>query len=177
MIKKVLIATDGSEHAGKAVAFGSDIAAKYDAEVMLVHVLLRNELSENLRHMAEVELLGAEGGQPLSKATANVPAARFPADINFLDGDATTTDQILRAVGDHLLDQAEQLAREHGVAKVAKRIEDGNPVHRILEIVEAEDMDLVVTGARGLSDFAALLIGSVSHKLSHLSPVTCITVR
>ncbi len=63
MLKKVLIATDGSDHGTKAVAFGSDIAAKYEAEVVLVHVLLRDELSENLRHMAEVEHLTAEGGQ------------------------------------------------------------------------------------------------------------------
>ena len=57
MINKVLIATDGSEHAAKAVAFGADIASKYGAEVLLVHVLLRGELTENLRHMAEVEHL------------------------------------------------------------------------------------------------------------------------
>ena len=47
----------------------------------------------------------------------------------------------------------------------------------ILETVEAEQADLVVSGARGLSDLKALMVGSVSHKLSHLSPVTCVTVR
>jgi len=177
MINKVLIATDGSEHARKAVEFGSDIAAKYGAEVVLVHVLLRNELSESLRHVAEVEHIAAEGGQPLSKAIASVPFARFPANIIYSDESATTPDQVLRAVGEHVLSQAEQLAREHGVGKIARRIEDGNPVKRILETVEAEHVDLVVSGARGLSDLASLLVGSVSHKLSYLSPVTCITVR
>ena len=177
MFKKVLIATDGSEHGEKAVALGSDLASKYDAELVLVHILLRNQLSENLRHMVEVENLAAGGGQALSKAMASVPPGRFPAGITFSDEDATTPDRVLRAVGEHVLRQAEQLAREHGATKVTRRIEDGDTVKQILEIIEAENVDLVVTGARGLSDFKALLVGSVSHKLSHLSPVTCVTVR
>lgn len=177
MIKKMLIATDGSEHAEKAVALGSDIAGKYDAEVVLVHVLLRNELSESLLRMAGVEHPAATGGPSLAKAIASVAAARFPAYINFPDEEATTADQVLRAIGERVLHRAEKIAREHGVTKVSKRIEDGDPVKRILEIVEAESLDLVVSGSRGLSDFKSLLVGSVSHKLSHLSPVTCVTVR
>ncbi|NNJ73918.1 MAG: universal stress protein [Anderseniella sp.] len=177
MLKKVLIATDGSDHGTKAVAFGSDIAAKYGAEVVLMHVLLRDEISENLRHVAEVEHLTAEGGQPLSKAISSVPAGRFPADVVFSDEDTRTPRSVLQAVGEHVLKQAEKTAREHGVSKTKKRIEDGNPVKRILEIIETEDVDLVVSGARGLSDLKALLMGSVSHKLAYLSPVTCVTVR
>jgi nucleotide-binding universal stress UspA family protein len=177
MIKKVLIATDGSEHATKAVEFGSDIAAKYGASVVLAHVLLRDELSENLRHMAEIERLPAEGGKPLSEALAGVPEGRFPAGIVFTTEKPATPDRLLIAVGEQVLGQAEELAHKHGVGKVVKRIEDGNPVKRILEIAETEHVDLVVCGARGLSDLKALLLGSVSHKLSHLAPVTCITVR
>jgi nucleotide-binding universal stress UspA family protein len=39
MIKKILIATDGSKHAKKAVDHGCDIALKYDASVCLIHVI------------------------------------------------------------------------------------------------------------------------------------------
>ena len=177
MIKKVLVAVDGSENAMKATEFGADIAAKYDAKMVLVHVLLRNELSESLRHLAEVEHLTAEGGQSLIKAMASVPLARFPGDIVFSDESAKTPENVLRSVGKFILGQAETLAREHGVSAVTKRMEDGDTVNRILEIIKAEDVDLLFTGARGLSDLKALLVGSVSHKLSHLSPVTCITVR
>lgn len=177
MIKKVLIATDGSDHARKAVAFGSDIAAKHDAELLLVHVLLRKELPENLRRVAEVEYLAAEGGRPLLEGIAGVPAGRFPADVEYPRDNAISPDQLLRAVGQQVLDQAERVAHEHGVRKVGKRIEDGDPVSRILEIIQVENVDLVVSGARGLSDWKALMVGSVSHKLTHLSPVTCVTVR
>ena len=38
MLKKILIATDGSDHARKAIEYASDIAAKYKATVYLIHV-------------------------------------------------------------------------------------------------------------------------------------------
>lgn len=177
MINKVLIATDGSEHASKAVALGAGIAAKYGAEVLLVHVLLRNELSDDLRRMARIEHLTGEGGKPLSDSLAEVPAGRFPAYITFATEQEDTPDSLLRAIGAQILDHAEDLAREHGAEKVSKRIEDGKPVDRILAIAEAEKVDLIVSGARGLSDLAALVLGSTSHKLAQLAPVTCLTVR
>jgi nucleotide-binding universal stress UspA family protein len=177
MFKKVLIATDGSDHAAKAVAVGADIAAKYGAEVVLVHVLLRGELSENLRHMAEVENLADTVGPSLQQALAAVPEGRFPANINFAAEETATAYRMLTAIGEQVLHRAEQAARDHGVKKLSTHMEDGDPVKRILEVVEKEGADLVVAGARGLSDIKALIVGSVSHKLSHLSPVTCITVR
>ena len=176
MVRKVLIATDGSDHAKKAVAFGSDIASKYGAEVVLVHVLLRDELSENLRHLAEVEYREGEGGKPVSDAVAAIPEGRFPA-VHLEPKSAQEPGQVLRAVADQVLDEAERVAKEHGVTKVTREIEDGDPVKRILEVARDADPDLIVTGARGFSDFKALLVGSVSHKLMNHAPVTCITVR
>jgi nucleotide-binding universal stress UspA family protein len=177
MIKKVLIATDGSGHAQKAVTFGADLASKYDAEVVLLHVLLRGELSENLRHMAEVEHLFAEGGRRLREAFSSIPQGRWPLEIMIPSEGISSEGELLHAVGEQILDYAEDLAKERGASKIKKRIEDGNPVTRVLETLEAEDADLLVTGARGLSDLKALMVGSVSHKLSHMAPCTCISVR
>ena len=39
MIKKILVATDGSTHAGKALEYASDFASKYQATVHLIHVI------------------------------------------------------------------------------------------------------------------------------------------
>jgi nucleotide-binding universal stress UspA family protein len=38
MIKKILVATDGSDYATKGIEFASDLAAKYKATVYLIHV-------------------------------------------------------------------------------------------------------------------------------------------
>jgi nucleotide-binding universal stress UspA family protein len=39
MIKKILVPTDGSGHARKAIEFACDIALKYEARLYLVHVV------------------------------------------------------------------------------------------------------------------------------------------
>lgn len=173
MIKKVLIATDGSEHATKAIEFGSDIAARYDAEVVLVHVLLRHELPDDVKRIVAVEHLTVR--EPLPSAA--VPAVDLANIINIRGGAPTIPDEALSAIGERVLEHAENTARDRGVEKIVKRIEDGKPVDRILAVAKEEGVDLIVSGARGLSDLQALLVGSVSHKLSHLAPVTCLTVR
>jgi len=173
MIRKVLIATDGSEQATKAVEFGSDIAARYDAEVVLVHVLLRHELPEDMKRMVAAEHLTAKAPLP----SAAVPAVDLANIINMSGGGAPIPDEALAAIGERLLEHAEAIARDRGVDKVVKRVEGGKPVDSILLVAKQEGVDLIVSGARGLSDLEALFVGSVSHKLAHLSPVTCLTVR
>jgi nucleotide-binding universal stress UspA family protein len=39
LIKRILVATDGSDHANKAIEIASDIAQKYDATIVLLHVV------------------------------------------------------------------------------------------------------------------------------------------
>lgn len=173
MIKKVLIATDGSEHANKAVEFGSDIAAQYGASVVLVHVLLRHELPDDMKRMASVEHLARENPLP----SAAVPAVDLANIINLRGGIPAVSEQALAAIADQILGTAEKTARDHGVKEIIRHVEDGKPVDQILAVAKSENVDLIVSGARGLSDLAALFVGSVSHKLAHLSPVTCLTVR
>lgn len=175
MFKKVLIATDGSEHATKAVGIGADIASKYDAEVLLVHVLMRHEVSEDLKRLVEIEHLADERGEPLATIVAAVPSGRYPAVT--VSQRSPEPDKMLSAIAEQLLRMAEETVRSHGVTKVSQRIMDGKPVNAILDLVKSEDVDLLVVGTRGLTDAHALLMGSVSHKLAHLSPVTCVAVK
>ena len=41
MIKTIVVPTDGSAHAKKAVDLAADIAEKYGARIVLLHVFLR----------------------------------------------------------------------------------------------------------------------------------------
>ncbi len=45
MIKTILVPTDGSEHAKKAVLLAADIAEKFDARMVVLHVLSKDPLS------------------------------------------------------------------------------------------------------------------------------------
>jgi nucleotide-binding universal stress UspA family protein len=176
MIKTILAATDGSDHARKAVRLAVDLADKYGAKLVLVTVLLRGELDESLRHMAEVERLKAEGGKPLQQAIAAIPEARFPVDmIPPEPGDSH--DDILKAVAEQILDSAEHEARERGAKDIERIAEDGDVVNRVLQVAADAGADLIVTGSRGLSDLKGMLVGSTSHKLSHHADCTVVTVR
>jgi len=175
MVKKVLIAIDGSDHAGKAVGLGADIAAKYDAELILLHVLLRRELPRELQRLAEAEHLVAGDGRRTTPA--GVPVADLGSYINLADGNPTMTEDILRMIGNKILDNSESAALEHGAKKVSKRVEDGKPVEVILDVAKSEKVDMIVTGARGLSNVKSIFVGSVSRKLAQMSPVTCVTIH
>jgi len=155
------------------VELGSDLAARYDAEVVLVHVLLRHELPDDMKRMAAVEHLTTQAPIP----SAALPAVDLANIINMSGAKPNVPEETLGAVGERVLEHAEEIARDRGVDTVVKRVEDGKPVDRILAVANEENVDLIVSGARGLSDLKALLVGSVSHKLAHLAPVTCLTVR
>lgn len=176
MFKKVLIATDGSPHSERAVEVGADIASKYDADVCIVHVLLSGEVSEALMRLAEVENLVGYAPRSPSRAVGATEMATVGHQARTAEDEARSY-RVLTAVGERILGTSESIAQEHGVRHVATRLADGDPTGEILKAAEEEKADLVVCGTRGLSDFRALMLGSVSHKLSHLSPVTCITVR
>ena len=55
MFKKILCPTDGSDHANKALSLAVDLASKYEARLLLVHVLLRNVNTRELKRFAEIE--------------------------------------------------------------------------------------------------------------------------
>jgi len=59
--------------------------------------------------------------------------------------------------------------------QVTEGIYDAQPARILVE--RAEGADLLVVGSRGLGDFKALLLGSVSQECSHHSPVPLVIVR
>ncbi len=175
MFKTILAATDNSEHARKAVALAGDLAEKYGAKLVLVHVVNPKQLTPDARHMAEVEHLVDTG----NKAVLNDLAFATPGDwstrIASLRDNAELTNKVLMALGQHVLTEAKDAV--HSGGKVVTRLEEGEPVERILACAADEKADLIVLGSRGLSDLKGLMMGSVSHKVSQLAKCTCVTVK
>jgi len=85
--------------------------------------------------------------------------------------------EIRRFVAERIVSEAEKVARDKGVKNVHCVIEDGDPGKEILRHAEEETANLIVMGSRGLGDLQGLLMGSVSHKVSQLSPCSCLTVK
>ena len=53
----------------------------------------------------------------------------------------------------------------------------GRAAQEIMDVAVTEDAGLIVMGSRGMSDWQGLLVGSVAHKVVHLSSVPVLIVR
>ncbi|MBB3191508.1 universal stress protein [Halomonas cerina] len=80
-------------------------------------------------------------------------------------------------IGRELLDKAAEEARTLGIENVETVIGQGSPAQRILEEAKQRGVDAIVMGSRGLGDLKGLVVGSVSHKISHAAPCSVITVH
>ena len=55
MIKKILVPTDGSGHAEKAVNYASDLALKYDAGLYLMHAVQESKIPDGFEEFLKAE--------------------------------------------------------------------------------------------------------------------------
>jgi nucleotide-binding universal stress UspA family protein len=174
-MERILVTLDGSEHSEKALDLASDIASKYGAELVLLHVLSDRPLTDAERHMAEVEYLddllssldapGIEGGVDPRRRAQRV-----------LQHYAEVAHRFREAMGNRLMARACGRAREKDVGSIQTLLEDGDPVNTILRLAKGLGVDMIFLGSRGLGDAKGLLMGSVSHKVAHLAECTCVSV-
>ena len=104
------------------------------------------------------------------------------------------TDHLGATTGSTPVDYTPDKGHEHGEAllketwaavgdpsaEVHFHVEDnppGRPDRTIVEMAQALEVDAIVMGSRGLSDMKGLVVGSVSHKVSHVAHCTVITLH
>lgn len=151
MSKKFLVGVDGSEHGWKALGLAAELAKASDTELLVVHVVPPESLPRGLQQFAKVE------GMPIEEVSARY---RFE-----------------RSIGDNITNEAEARARKSGLTRIATRVVEGNPADQIVEQARSEGADMLFLGSRGLGDVKGMLMGSVSHKVMHLAPCTCVAVK
>lgn len=176
MIKTILVPTDGSGHAKKAIDLAADMAEKYGARMVILHVLLRHMSESDIETLCKENSVSGALEKKLAdlrKAFLEMVAASYEAGPMSI----LIPDDILMDVGNLILDNARQRAESKGVKDIAAHIVDGAPADNIVAAAEQEKADMIVMGSRGLGNIAGLLMGSVSHKVSHLSSCTCVTVK
>lgn len=67
--------------------------------------------------------------------------------------------------GDAIFEDVSELLGESNDLEVSYMIKEGSPANVILQTIEDSDVDLVVMGTSGKSDFDRILIGSVAEKV------------
>lgn len=178
MFKTIVVATDSSDHAGKAVAVAGDLAAKYDANLTLIHILLRRDSeASDIRSLIDVNNLPDSQREDLERFESLQQQRKKGTSGVVISVAIPIPEDLLVAVGNAIIAKAEAIAREHGASKIDSIMSEGDPADIIVDCARSRSADLIVLGTRGLSGLKGMFVGSVSHKVSQLADCTCITVR
>jgi nucleotide-binding universal stress UspA family protein len=86
-----------------------------------------------------------------------------------LGGDSATTFELMEQLqkkAKKFLDECEEQAVRNNIP-IEVMVKQGDPAKIIIEMANAKNYDLIITGSRGMSAFKELLVGSVTLKVIH----------
>ena len=145
--KKILVACDCSDYAGPIFEYAVQVAKGTAAQIIVVNVI--NEIP--LGH--------------IQRAMNMYTAFDLDAYVTNLNKDnEASIHAMIRATG-----------RSDLFKKII--IKRGIPYQVLLEVIAAENADLVVMGNKGRGNLADTVVGSCARKMFHRCPVALLSVR
>jgi nucleotide-binding universal stress UspA family protein len=143
---KVLLPVDGSQNSLRAVKFaGALLKDIKTSNITLFYVIAGGYLSEHMKNIdLRTELIKE------SEIFKRIKKKHIKEDIM-----------------PFLLDYEKILKISGFAGSIEKRIEEGDPGNKIIEIVKKENFQTVMLGRRGLSELKGFFLGSVSSKVLH----------
>lgn len=154
MIKKILVALDGSESADKALDFALDLAGKCSAEILLLSVVPPV--------IVPPYVYPSFGATPVPS-----PPSEFQTYSDKLKG---RFEKVLRGA-------LKKTRETNPDLKVSTKLEDGHVAEKIIKTAEEENVDLIVMGSRGLSGIKELFLGSNSDTVVHKATCPVLIVK
>ncbi len=175
MIPNILVATDGSNTADRAIEFAADLASRLGVRLTVGHVLQHGARAEELNRMAEVEHLVRHAASEARQNFANVPSNIDAIFTSTLSGAEKA--RIIAMIGEEIVDRAARRAKDAGAKDVSIRVVNGDYDEGILEMAKDVGADTIVIGQRGLGRLQRVFQGSVSQKVNQQADCTVVTVR
>jgi nucleotide-binding universal stress UspA family protein len=175
MFSKILLATDGSNHANSALRIAIDMALKYESELTIVHVLTHDHPSEDMERMIEVEHLDQTFSPTHTGEEVNRIASTLAGGGLLRSGDKEA--RVITVIGEQILKAANRTARDAGLTNVRTEIHSGDYANSILDASNRNKSDIIIMGRRGLSRLKGFVTGSVSHKVSQRADCSVLTVK
>jgi nucleotide-binding universal stress UspA family protein len=148
-MKKILLATDGSDHSARAAHTAGLLSSAIAIPVDVVNVV---------------------------SDTALVTAGPIH-DYARTEQIAITQRELLESLGADFVNRSAEIVRKAGGEVEVTKVLIGSPAHEIVRYADDNDADCIVMGRRGLGNVTGLLMGSVSHKVGHLTGRTLITTE
>ncbi len=179
MVRKILLAVDGSDHADRALDLAVTLAKATGSELAILYAVSDQAITE-----AEQDLAETEYGAEVSSALGALPPAPESGPQAIPEGPGALIRSsrhvgaaVRRVLGEQIVREAAATARGKGISKVTTAVENGDPASVIVRQAKALQADLTILGSRGLGDVKGLLLGSVSHKVAHAAPGSVVIVK
>lgn len=87
-----------------------------------------------------------------------------------------TPDEALQENATQIADAARAIAAQAGLTDVRAFVRSGQPSRAIVAFAKKHEADLIVLGSRGAGSMDGYFLGSVSHKVTGLSPIPVLVV-
>jgi nucleotide-binding universal stress UspA family protein len=145
MFESILVPVDGSRHARCAIEAAVELAKCHGSSILLLHVIRDLSLPKEIMEMIRA-------GEVTESRT-----------------------EILQNSAEIILENAQAMFDEAGIAEVQAEYVMGNPAAKIQEHAEAHQADLIVLGQRGLGPTEGLL-GGVARKLLNMTTISCLVI-
>jgi len=148
VIHHILVPTDGSEYAERAVRFSAQVAdRRHQALVTVIYVHLRMQTTSQGGASVQVP------GQPLQEES--------PLHVETDDDELVHAQEIV----DRAVSEIKSLVTSPDVTVTGRVVVDDRVDDGVLKIAGEINADIIVMGTRGLSTLRGAIMGSVSHAL------------
>jgi len=146
MYKSILVPFDGSRNSERALDKALEVAA--------------------LCGDADLTLLTVYRHHSMLEASLSMVRPDDPGNM----------DDAMRSHAEEVVGTAKKRAIEAGKTNVRAFVKSGPTSRNIVKFVEEHGIDLIVIGRRGMGSMEGYLLGSVSQKVTYLSPVPVLIV-
>lgn len=147
MYKKILLPTDGSELAGVAVQAGVEFAAMCGAEIIGLYV------APEYQYPVSVEII----------------PPTYPSEEEYQATTHKTCEEYLAG--------ARNATTAQGLRFTAVTAYSNKPAHKIVEVAQERNCELIFIGSHGRSGLEQLLLGSVTSRVLSLCDIPVLVYR
>jgi nucleotide-binding universal stress UspA family protein len=158
---QILVGTDGSPTAMKALDVACDFAAKLGTGVLVVCAY--EPPSER-----ELEHMRADPGDPVAQWSAGKMSAGTPEEFRWRIAGTSQAEDILERASEH--------ASQRGVDAEARAVK-GNPAEVLISVAEEKGVDAIVVGNVGMTGTKRFMLGNVPNRISHHAPTDVLIIR
>jgi nucleotide-binding universal stress UspA family protein len=159
--KKILVGTDGSPTAMRAVDAAAKLGKALGADVTVV-CAYQPPTEQELSRMR------SDPNDPVAQWHASRSTADTPSEFRWRIAGASHAEDVLERAQEH--------AAAQGVEAEVRAV-DGPAAEVLLGIAESEGFDVIAVGSVGMSGSKRLMLGNVPHRISHHAPTDVLILK